>query len=76
MNDEHIAAWTDTETSNYPGYVSINRRDGKVEFTVRSPRTALGYCGGTAAVSMSEAEFASLMLRVVSQSPTLLRELQ
>ena len=42
LTDRHLAAYTATEYTNYPAYLSINVRDGEVEISVRSAE-AEGY---------------------------------
>ena len=39
MKDCNIFAYTETEYKDYPGFISINRKGGKIVFAVRSPES-------------------------------------
>lgn len=55
----NIAACT-APGSNYPEFVSINLVEGRVEITVRSAAKSDGWCGDTAVMSMTGAQFEML----------------
>ena len=63
---ENIASYTEP-SSNYPQYISINRKDGHVEITVRSKCKPFGVCGDTAMVKLSESDWSTIVHKIKTE---------
>ena len=55
----NIFAWT-APGANYPAFVSINDRDGKITLDARGPVEADGKCGQTIQIQLSPLNLAEL----------------